>query len=376
MSLHKYHYFYKITNLINDKYYYGIHSTNDLNDGYMGSGKALKAAIKKYGVKNFRKDILKFFSSLEELSEFEKFIVNEDLVNDSNCYNLVKGGYFLTDKDLLKLKSSLQGLQSGEKNSAYGTCWITKDGKSMRIHKHELDKYIQNGWIKGRTVIPTSKMIKANSDRVWITKDGQSKFIYKNQLNEYLINGWIKGRVKYKSESEPNQKRQNILNPDEYFITVQDKNGNKLFVSNKDPRYLSGELVSYNKGKVAVEDSDGNKLFISITDPRYLNGELVPIQRKMRGLILVRNKYNEYLWVAKTDPRYINGELIPATTNRKRTVQEKERISLSKTKFKSTWVNNGYTHKYIKLADLDKFLLDNPDWKKGRIKHSPVVKGI
>ena len=93
MSLHKYHYFYKITNLINDKYYYGIHSTNDLNDGYMGSGKALKAAIKKYGVENFRKDILKFFSSLEELSEFEKFIVNEDLVNDSNCYNLVSA-YF------------------------------------------------------------------------------------------------------------------------------------------------------------------------------------------------------------------------------------------------------------------------------------------
>ena len=60
----KYHYFYKITNCINGKFYYGIHSTNNLNDGYMGSGKRLKCAIKKYGVENFNKDIIKFFNSI------------------------------------------------------------------------------------------------------------------------------------------------------------------------------------------------------------------------------------------------------------------------------------------------------------------------
>ena len=39
MKEYKYHYFYKITNLLNNKYYYGVHSTNDLNDQYMGSRK-------------------------------------------------------------------------------------------------------------------------------------------------------------------------------------------------------------------------------------------------------------------------------------------------------------------------------------------------
>ena len=33
---HKYHYLYKITNTINYKYYYGMHSTSDLDDGYLG----------------------------------------------------------------------------------------------------------------------------------------------------------------------------------------------------------------------------------------------------------------------------------------------------------------------------------------------------
>lgn len=37
---------YKITNKINDKIYVGVHSTDNPNDSYMGSGKIIKDAIK------------------------------------------------------------------------------------------------------------------------------------------------------------------------------------------------------------------------------------------------------------------------------------------------------------------------------------------
>ena len=42
-----FHYVYEITNNINGRKYIGKHSTNDMNDGYMGSGIAIKQAIKK-----------------------------------------------------------------------------------------------------------------------------------------------------------------------------------------------------------------------------------------------------------------------------------------------------------------------------------------
>lgn len=48
-----YHFVYKTTNTINKKYYYGVHTTSDIDDGYMGSGVLLRRSIKKYGKESF-----------------------------------------------------------------------------------------------------------------------------------------------------------------------------------------------------------------------------------------------------------------------------------------------------------------------------------
>lgn len=45
----KVHYLYKIENKLNKKIYIGIHSTENMNDGYMGSSALVSKAIKKYG---------------------------------------------------------------------------------------------------------------------------------------------------------------------------------------------------------------------------------------------------------------------------------------------------------------------------------------
>ena len=88
----KYHYFYKITNRINHHFYFGVHNTDNINDGYMGSGKRLHVAYKKYGIENFEKTILKYFDTAKEAFEYEAEHVNESLVKDPNCYNIINGG--------------------------------------------------------------------------------------------------------------------------------------------------------------------------------------------------------------------------------------------------------------------------------------------
>jgi len=82
---------YKINNLINKKYYIGVHKTNNHNDSYMGSGKRILASIEKYGIENFNKEILYEYDEPTDAFNKEKQILDECL-EDPNCYNLKDGG--------------------------------------------------------------------------------------------------------------------------------------------------------------------------------------------------------------------------------------------------------------------------------------------
>jgi len=71
---------YKTTNQINGKFYIGKHQTNDLNDGYLGSGTLLKRAIQKHGRQNFKKEILHVFDNEEEIRKVKKYAPHAGMV--------------------------------------------------------------------------------------------------------------------------------------------------------------------------------------------------------------------------------------------------------------------------------------------------------
>ena len=126
-----YRYFYKVINLVNGKFYYGIHRTNRLDDGYLGSGTALKYAFRKYGKENFRKVIFNFFDSDEELVDFEERVVTEGLVDSRRCYNLVRGGRnnieachrIWTSPEGEAMRAKLRNLSSGYNNPDFKARW-------------------------------------------------------------------------------------------------------------------------------------------------------------------------------------------------------------------------------------------------------------
>jgi hypothetical protein len=209
----KYHFIYKTTNLLTSRYYIGMHSTDNLEDGYMGSGKRLRYSINKYGKQNHKVEILEFFDNRDELKKREKEIVDLNEVAKEECMNLIVGGeggrgftseeqrlnafkshkkqkflkenesgwfekkskkiskgnfkqyeegirkkyYFYnwngkvhSDETKKKIGEKNSEHQKGKDNSQYGTCWITKDKVNKKIKKEEFELFNRQGWNKGR----------------------------------------------------------------------------------------------------------------------------------------------------------------------------------------------------------------------------------
>ena len=84
---------YKTTNLMNGKIYIGQHQTNNIDDGYLGSGVAITAAVAKYGKENFSKEVLFTFDNINDMNAKEIEIVTEDFVSREDTYNVSLGGH-------------------------------------------------------------------------------------------------------------------------------------------------------------------------------------------------------------------------------------------------------------------------------------------
>lgn len=83
---------YKITNKVTGKVYIGKHKTSDLSDGYMGSGKLIARAIKKYGIESFTKEYLFIYDNEQDMNKKEAEIVTEYFCLQDTNYNLCRGG--------------------------------------------------------------------------------------------------------------------------------------------------------------------------------------------------------------------------------------------------------------------------------------------
>ncbi len=104
-----YHYTYQITNLINNKIYYGVRSCKCLPEEdikYWGSGIAIKHAITKYGKENFSKKIDKTFETRGKASLYEAEIVTKEWVEDRTTYNMKTGGMGGIHCEEIKMKIS------------------------------------------------------------------------------------------------------------------------------------------------------------------------------------------------------------------------------------------------------------------------------
>jgi hypothetical protein len=213
-----YHFVYRTTCTLTSNYYVGVHSTSNLDDGYLGSGLRVRRSIQKNGESSHVREILRFFETAQEAYDYEKEIVTDEFISNPLVMNIVPGGkggwgtsaqqsvrwakanakmnelratdptwvqkfshscsesnkesylngtrqatgfhisqekmveLSKTDEALKKRRDSLRKIdhQQGEKNSQYGTCWVTKDGHTLKVKLQCLDTLVFLGYRRGR----------------------------------------------------------------------------------------------------------------------------------------------------------------------------------------------------------------------------------
>lgn len=86
------HIVYKTTNKQNGKFYIGVHKAGKKRDSYLGSGKALRLAIAKYGEEAFARETLAEFADPVEAYAYEASLLTQELLQSESCYNMKAGG--------------------------------------------------------------------------------------------------------------------------------------------------------------------------------------------------------------------------------------------------------------------------------------------
>jgi hypothetical protein len=224
-----FYYLYKITNLVNNKIYVGVHKTHDMNDGYMGSGKVIKRAIEKYGTGNFRKDILEAFQDAKSMYAREKELVTEEFLSREDVYNLRRGGQ--------------GGFDYINKNKLNGFSDVEVAKKAREKTNEILESRYGSNW---KTEI--SKL--ANKAR-------QKKYVNDKLYKEKMVESVSNAR-KYAFSKEANLKRKNTLKKlfsnSNHQVGKNNSNYGTMWITNgKDNKKIKKDCLipkGYNKGRV------------------------------------------------------------------------------------------------------------------------------
>jgi hypothetical protein len=191
-----------------------MHSTDSLEDGYVGSGTRLWHSIKKHGRENFKLEILEFLPDRESLKKREAEVITEKMLRDSMCMNLSLGGgdirltkeQYKMRNDKCKLKF-LERMKDPEFKQKFGKA-VSKSGhikRSWITNREARVKGCQSG-LKAlsspETMIKRKESFKQNNHQqgeknsrfglMWITNEVESKCINKT---DSIPEGWRKGRV-------------------------------------------------------------------------------------------------------------------------------------------------------------------------------------
>lgn len=182
---------YMITNKLNGMKYIGKHKTDNLNDGYMGSGFRIKRAIAKYGIENFSKEFLFIFNSESEMELKEQELVDEDWVKRSDSYNIATGGQ---GGDILRRKNRKFEEIYGEAKADEIRAKVSNTIQSKPAQEKERIKFEQGKHLRGKSYEEAYGEEKAKALKEVRSKQHKGKVVSEETRRKLSAN-WERKRL-------------------------------------------------------------------------------------------------------------------------------------------------------------------------------------
>lgn len=165
---------------------------------------------------------------------------------------------------------------------------------------------------------------------------------------------------------------------------------NKCIKISKEEFYSSDRYKGISSGYVLVRykcDVINRKYFYVTIEEyhnnKYLYSSISEGNSNFKGRVSVKDKYGNSFSVYKTDPRYISGELVSTWKGKFHSEESKTKISKANSinqkgsknsMYGKVSVSNGLENKSINKEDLEKFLKENTDWKRGKHLNTHILK--
>lgn len=260
LQYNMYGYIYKVTNLINDKIYIGKKELPNFDPTYYGSGVIVKQAIKKYGIDNFKLEVIDWCESADDLNSKEIYWIEQYKSQDRTLgYNIAFGGnggntlqYRSEESNLLRnqkisetLKGHTESIESKQKRintlAEYYSDELNIEKRKKinrqryeddptladRISSSQIARYQNNPELRANCSELRKQAWKDpnyrekqkqarqspnylnkmhskhnNIGKVRINNGEKEKLIAKSDIESYIAAGWVLGRIPYSEETK------------------------------------------------------------------------------------------------------------------------------------------------------------------------------
>lgn len=222
-SKHPYTFVYQTICEANNKSYIGVHTTSDLDDGYIGCGifkpsdawrpkYLFHRAVRKYGYASFKRHILSFYDTYKEAMDEERFVVDKSWVINKLNYNTALGGnggmmYGLSEEEKKKVYAKVSKSNTGKKRTKEFCERLSKLKTGVPLSESHVAALVKNNaryWTgkkrseevkqrlsevhKGKKITEEHKKIISMSNKG--KPSHHAKVVYKCDINDNIIESY------------------------------------------------------------------------------------------------------------------------------------------------------------------------------------------